>query len=120
MTTTTKKPIKKLIRDTKVAVIFSPGRGRGWYTAHGIDDLLFDGALAKMIVQKYEEAKDDPVSQEIINIQIDQYLSKNYPDITQRGPFAIAWIEQGEQFYIHEYEGFETIRLLKNMQLITA
>ncbi len=111
--------MKKYQRDNKIAVIFSPGYGSGWYSWHKNEELLFDHALVTLILQLYEGQRDE-VTNEIIKLKIDTYLSKKYPDITMRGPFAIAWIEKDEEFYIHEYDGFETIRLKKNMQWIKA
>jgi hypothetical protein len=32
----------KVIRDGKVAVLYSPGYGAGWFSWHGIEELLYD------------------------------------------------------------------------------
>lgn len=112
--------MKKLVRDGKVAVIFTPvRRSGGWFTNHGIEELVFDAKLANLILEQYEKVQDE-VTLEIINIKIDAYLKQKYPEVKCRGPFGIAWIELGEEFYIHEYEGFETIRLKKNIKCLTA
>ena len=41
--------MEKVIRDGKVAVLYSPGYGAGWYSWHDIEDLLYDPAVVEMV-----------------------------------------------------------------------
>jgi hypothetical protein len=48
--------MNKVVRDGKVAVIYSPHYGAGWYSWHGIPELLFDPAVVAMIeTDRYED-----------------------------------------------------------------
>ena len=41
--------MNKLVRDGLVAIIVSPGHGAGWYSWHGIEELLFDPSIVTWI-----------------------------------------------------------------------
>ena len=41
--------MEKVIRDGKVAVLYSPGYGAGWFSWHGIEELLYDPVVVGMI-----------------------------------------------------------------------
>ena len=41
--------MNKLVRDGLIAVIVSPGHGAGWYSWHGIEELLFDPSIVAWI-----------------------------------------------------------------------
>ncbi len=85
----------KVIRDGKVAVIFSFDFGAGWYSWHGIKELLFDPNVVKMI-----EDGESP----------QEYCEKLYKDsYISSDSLAIAWIPEGTEFYINEYDGREEI-----------
>ena len=46
--------MEKVIRDGQVAVLYSPGYGAGWFTWHGVEELLFDPKVVDML----ESGKD--------------------------------------------------------------
>jgi hypothetical protein len=41
--------MNKLVRDGKVAVLYSTGYGAGWYSWHGIEELLYDSVVVEMV-----------------------------------------------------------------------
>ena len=99
----------RVIRDGKVAVIFSPGYGAGWYTWNPIDALLFDPS----IVQWVENGEQD---------KIKNYMALKYPGVYTGGldTLEIEWIPEGTEFVIDEYDGSETIRYKDRERWITA
>lgn len=91
----------KFIRDGKVAVLYAPGYGAGWYSWHGIEELLYDPSVVSMLESKApgesilayceEKYKDD-----------DAYFG-GIDDLT------IEWVPIGREFVIREYDGSESI-----------
>jgi hypothetical protein len=101
--------MERVIRDGKVAVLYSPGYGAGWYTAHYIEELVFDPS----IVQWLEIEEHD---------KIKHYVTLKYPNAYLGGLDAleIDWIPVGTEFVIDEYDGSETFRFKEQERWITA
>jgi len=99
----------KVIRDGRVAVLYSPGYGAGWYSWHRIPELLFDPS----IVQWIESDERD---------KIEHYLTLKYPEEYFGGQetLSIKWIPQGTLFKIDEYDGAESISVRDQEDWIVA
>jgi len=99
----------RVIRDGKVAVIFSPGYGSGWYTSHDIEALIFDPSIVAWI-----EAEEQD---KILN-----YMTLKYPNVYlgTLDDLRIAWIPEGTEFQIDEYDGSESILFKDKVSWITA
>lgn len=90
----------------KVAILYSPGYGAGWYSWHRIEALIFDPEIVKMILEHKDE-RPFLLNQKIIN-----YCEATYGDSNYYGgadQLEIMFLEPGTPFYIEEYEGSETI-----------
>ena len=104
--------MEKLVRDGKVAVLYSPGFGAGWSSwNHGEygNELVFDPVLAAYVDEgKMNEAKT--------------YVAVRFPGMYDGGleDLAVAWIPVGTAFRIHEYDGSESIEIKEEMNWITA
>lgn len=102
--------MKKLIRDGKVAVLYAPNYGAGWYTWHGVEELLFDPAVVEMVEQ-------DPMG------DVEEYCNKTYGDEHYYGgaeDLTVRWIPVGAKFRIDEYDGYESIILLDEEKYLIA
>jgi len=102
--------MNKLVRYGKVAVLYSPDYGSGWYTWNtNHPELLFDPA----IVQLVEEEKFD---------ELKTYVTLKYPNIYEGGMWElkIAWIPEGAMFRVYEYDGDESIELKDDADWFTA
>ena len=102
--------MNKLVRDGKVAVLYSPDYGLGWYTwNHDHPEILFDPA----IVQLVEENKWD---------ELETYVVLKYPKIFTGGllDLRVAWIPEGSMFRVNEYDGDESIELKDDADWFTA
>jgi hypothetical protein len=99
----------RVIRDGRVAVIFSPGYGSGWYTSHNIEALIFDPSIVSWI-----EAEEQD---KILN-----YMTLKYPNVYlgTLDDLRIAWIPKGTEFVIDEYDGSESISFKDKVSWITA
>jgi hypothetical protein len=99
--------MEKVIRDNKVAVIYSPGFGAGWYTWHYSKNkelLLFHPKLVEMI----ENNKRNEITEEWVaeNIGLhDVYCGG-------AGTLRIEWIPVGARFEVDEYDGAESINII--------
>lgn len=100
----------KLVRDGKVAVLYSPGFGAGWYTWNQtVPQIIFDPAMVKLV----EQEKFDELA---------TYVTLKYPDIYTGGmkDLKVAWIPEGELFRIEDYDGSESIELKENEDWLVA
>jgi hypothetical protein len=94
--------VKKVIKNSKVAVIYSPGYGAGWSTWNEAykDFLMFDSGLVDLIETKQLNRIEDYINSVLPDHRI--YISDNLE-------LAIAWIPVGTQFRIKEYDGSESV-----------
>ena len=101
----------KVIRDGKVAVLYSPGFGAGWYSWHDIEQLLYDPVLVGMVESK---ASEDTII---------EYCHEKYdPDGYFGGAedLTIEWVPIGTEFRINEYDGSESIEYKDDMDWCVA
>jgi hypothetical protein len=115
MENSTKKeiPFKKLIKDNKVAVLYSPGYGAGWSTWLSVQDdvdyysfrqfVVFDMHLVEAVLRK----DFNEVERLIYAIAPEAYLG-GIRDLT------VAWLDKNCSFLIEEYDGNESIKILDN------
>lgn len=105
-------PIEKFIKDGKVAVVYSPGFGAGWYTwnssAENSEHLLFDKIIVENVL------KDDI-----------QAAYNRAEEICPDGYFggqslAVEWLPVGTKFRINEYDGCESVEIMDNIHWIEA
>ena len=91
--------MRKLSEDGKVAVLYSPDFGAGWYTWNlDYPEILFDPAMVKLV----EKGQYDELA---------TYVELKYPGIYTGGlrQLEVAWIEEGKKFRVVEYDGSESI-----------
>jgi hypothetical protein len=101
----------KVIRDGKVAVVFSPGHGAGWWTRNkDLPEIIFDPNIVH-----YVELEDQD--------SLRAYMELKYPDVYLSAyslDLAIMWLPEGTEFKIDEYDGAETIVLRKRVEWLMA
>lgn len=97
--------MNKMIRDGKVAVLYSPGYGAGWSTwAHdqvSRKEMLFDVSLVDLVESGAEYEK------------LEAYATLKWPDVYLGGldGLRIVWLPVGSAFRIHEYDGAESVEI---------
>lgn len=100
-----KKRSEKVVRDGKVAVLYSPGFGAGWSTwsRENADILLFHPRLVDWV----ENGKQGDLDALVKELTGDEYVYLGGSD-----QLAIEWLPEGTHFYIHEYDGSESVEVL--------
>lgn len=98
--------VDKYIRDDQVAVLISHGFGAGWSTwadSKDAEKMLFDPDIVQAVLDK-DWDKAMKLSEE------------KYPNAYNGGllDICVYWMPIGTQFYIHEYDGAESIRELSD------
>jgi len=100
----------KLSENGKVAVLYSPEFGAGWYTWNqDHPEILFDPAMVKLV----EKGQYDELA---------TYVELKYPGIYTGGlkNLKVEWIKEGSQFRVVEYDGSESIEVQDNMEWLIA
>ena len=100
----------KVVKDGKVAVLYSPAYGAGWYswnTDH--KELLFHPKIVEMVEQgKQADIDDDWVND---NLGIDIYAGG-------ARDLRIEWLPEGTAFHVEEYDGSETITNIDSLTIV--
>jgi hypothetical protein len=106
--------MEKVIRDGKVAVLYSPGYGAGWYSWNEIPELIFHPKLVEMV----EAGQQANITKDWIkkNTEIDG--ESVYCGGTM--DLEIAWVPVGTKFKISEYDGSESVIFVEDLDLIIA
>jgi hypothetical protein len=100
----------KVIRDGKVAVLFSPGYGGGWSTWWcSPEEALFDPEMVEAVL-----AGDRDKAAVI--------AARKWPDAYTGGvgQMHVEWVPQGMAFRITEYDGSESVELYSPNSYTTA
>lgn len=93
--------MRKLNENGKVAVLYSPEFGAGWYTWNQEHpEILFDPAMVKLV----EKGQYDELA---------TYVELKYPGIYTGGlhDLQVEWIKEGSLFRVVEYDGCESIEV---------
>ena len=97
-----------------VGVIISPGFGAGFHSWNEIPGLCFDKDIIQMLIE------NKPI-QEIADFVEAKYDHTGYVSTLGLEQAKVHWVEPGTQFFIDEYDGSESLTLIKdNENLLTA
>jgi hypothetical protein len=116
--------VRKVIRDGKVAVLYSPGFGAGWSTwssisGHGTE-LMFDPSVVTLVEDRDNGKITTDQLVELVNTYCEITYGKNEVYCGGVDNLEIVWIPEGTQFKINEYDGSESIEYKENDYWITA
>lgn len=110
----TVKKETEIVRDGRVAILYSPGFGAGWFTWHRVEELLRDPEVVHLVECRQ---KAPPEEAAYYTEKIEEYCTNTYGKNHYYGgadDLAIEWIELGDKFRINEYDGSESIEYLTN------
>lgn len=103
--------MEKVIRDGLVAVLYSPGFGAGWFSWHGIEDLVFDPVIVSMV-------ETEKSSEDIVKYCVSKHSDSHF--YSGADQLAIQWLPVGTRFVINEYDGSEGILTEEDMNWSVA
>lgn len=102
--------MSKVVRNGKVAVVYSSGFGAGWYTWNKeCKELLFH----PQIVQAVMDGDVDKAVEVAKKICPDGYFGG-------ADSLEIEWVEEGFEFEVEEYDGSERIHVIGERQYLVA
>jgi hypothetical protein len=102
--------MNKVVRDGRVAVLYSPGYGAGWFSWNTeYPEIIFDPGLVDLVEQGDKE-------------KILAYVNLKWPDAYTGGleDLQIEWLPAGTEFVIDETDGAEFIKIKDDVSWITA
>jgi hypothetical protein len=100
----------KYIKDGKVAVLYSPGYGAGWYTWNqDHPEIVFDKDIVAAVLEG-DKNKAEKITKE------------KYPGVYTGGAddLEISWLHPGTEFEIEEYDGNESIHIIGSRRYLVA
>ncbi len=102
---------EKVIRNGQVAILVSSGFGAGWSTWNSeyADFLAFDAGLVKLA----DEGADAATAEAYVKSKLgdDCYVYMG------GWPVDVEWLPEGTPFYIHEYDGYESIKYAADLTM---
>ncbi|KAL8690383.1 MAG: hypothetical protein Q9218_004162 [Villophora microphyllina] len=107
-------PVERYIdeKTQKVAVLVDPGYGGYWSSyqrGKAIEIALFDREIVKAVLdENYEEAE------RLTKIKLPHVLAGEVRNL------MVEWVDQGDEFWISEYDGDETLHLKKDFPFYRA
>lgn len=101
--------MEKVIKDGRVAVIYSPGFGAGWYTwnQHYVECLFHPTIVNLVLAGKHKEITEELCK----SLFGSDFFDGGSDDL------AIEWLPAGSKFYVEEYDGLETIITIDDLIL---
>lgn len=103
--------MEKVIKDGKVAVLYSPGYGAGWYSWNSDHkELLFHPKLVEMVENKKTDQIDEDWIEE--NLGIANVYCGGAKDL------KILWLPVGTAFMVDEYDGSESIETNDSLTIV--
>ena len=101
----------KVIRDGKVAVLYSPGYGAGWFSCNSEHPAcLFDPDIVEAVLANDRGKARDLATQKFGA----GFYAGGARDL------KVKWIPEGTKFEIEEYEGNESIHIIGDRDYLIA
>jgi hypothetical protein len=96
--------LEKVIKDGKVAILFSPGLGSGWWTWNkDHDQLIYEPAVVKWVLGGKPVALRGALELMLTEKYEYVYIGSNLSDL------EVTWLPLGTPFKITEYDGNESL-----------
>ncbi len=110
--------MNKVVRNGKVAILYSPGYGAGWYTWNtNYPESIF----LPRIIELVEKGEHDKIDKDLMFLLLGkegQLKEDFYYCCGGAENLKIKWLEENTHFDINEYDGYESIVTSENIKLI--
>lgn len=105
------KDLKKVIRDGKVGVLYSPRYGAGWYSWNTeVPQCLYSPEIIALVEADKRNEITDALCQKLFGVKY--FCAGGAEDL------KIEWLPIGTQFRVDEYDGLESIQTMSELNLI--
>ena len=92
--------LNKVVRNGKVAVLYSPSFGAGWFTWNReYPEVIFHPVLVALVEEGRQSEIDEDLIRELLGKK-DIYFYDG-----GSGDLEIEWLDEGTEFQITEYDG---------------
>jgi hypothetical protein len=104
--------MKKVEKDGKTAVLYSPGYGSGW-SSWASDNRKEALCMDARIVEPFLNGDKTGVVNAALTL---------FPDMYTGGvkDLEVVWVTKGTQFLVNEYDGRESVQLFDDVRYLTA
>lgn len=102
-----------------VGVVISVGWGGG-FSSWGDPQMATDPQVVELVhnMNDHDRGTED---HHLLQQQLTHYLNQHYPDHQWYGdPLGLVWVVPGTKFFIHEYDGRESVWCEDQINWITA
>lgn len=102
--------LDKVVKDGKVAILYSPGFGAGWYTWNrDCPQIIFDPEIVQAVLENDEDKDSIDLFHKVVEI-----AKRKYPNIYTGGAvdLRVQWLDEGDIFEIKECDGKESVRVI--------
>lgn len=104
----------KVVRDGKVAVVYSPGYGAGWSTWNSGKSFDSEALIFSPGIVRFVEAED----WEGLVAHMKEYFPDAY--LGGMGELEIAWVPVGTRYILSEFDGNESVEREDQIEWRTA
>lgn len=113
--------IDKVIKDGKVAVLYSPSYGGGWYSWDESKEGVSQQCLFCPEIVEIVEHEDYP-STELV-LEVSDLAEKLFGEGFYCGgarDLQVKWLPEGTVFRIDECDGYESVEILRDVDWVVA
>ena len=101
--------MKKLERNGKIAILYSPEYGAGWSTWNNHEELIFNTQIVQAVLDGHTE-------------EAGKIALKLFPGCCTLGHenLRVMWIPKGTKFRITEFDGNESVEIKNEVDYLIA
>jgi len=113
--------MNKVIKDGKVAVLYSPSYGGGWYSwnesKEGVSkQCLFCPEIVEIV--EHEDYPSTELVEKVNNLSSELFGEGFYCGAAR--DLQVKWLPEGTAFRIDEYDGYESVEILGDVDWVVA
>ena len=105
--------MNKVIKDGKVAVLYSSGYGAGWYSWNGYKEGVGKECLFCPEIVEIVEHEDYPTTNMVL--EVNRIAEELFGEGFYSGGseyLQVKWVPEGTAFRIDEYDGYESVEMV--------
>lgn len=113
--------MKKVIKDGKVAVLYSPRYGSGWYSWNYHKEGVGQECLFCPEIVEIVEHEDYPNTKLVLGVgKLAEELFGEGFYYGGAEDLQVKWLPEGTAFLVDEYDGYESVEVIGDVDWIVA